>query len=75
MAKPGEGSGEVDEREGTDEALLAGARDARHAPATPSPGDGEAAHPPGHHAPADAGEQVAAEGDRPAERRPLGERR
>jgi hypothetical protein len=69
MGKPGEGVGEVDERDDTEEALLAEAREIRQPIATPRPGDEQGEHPPGHHAPSDAGEQVAAEGGRPAERR------
>jgi hypothetical protein len=69
MGKPGEGVGAVDERVDTDEPLLAGARGAALPPSAPSPGDGESAHPPGHHAPTAAAPEEPAEGAGPAVRR------
>jgi hypothetical protein len=68
MAKPGEGVGDVDERSDTDEALLAGAREAEKPAATPSSSDGESDHPPGHQA-AGAAAAEPVEGGRPAVRR------
>jgi hypothetical protein len=50
MPKPGEHR-DADEREDTELARLEAARDANLPPASPTPGRGEATHPPGYHAP------------------------